>query len=59
PRLYTLLETLARRANLPRLPQLYYVPTRTMNAFAVGSRQQPMIAATDGLLRHLTQRELT
>ncbi|MDH3443047.1 MAG: M48 family metalloprotease, partial [Deltaproteobacteria bacterium] len=49
---------LSRRAGLPVAPALYYVPSFTANAFAVGSRKQPAIALTDGLLRRLNFREL-
>ncbi len=59
PGLYALVKTLALRARLPTLPQLYYMPTQAMNAFTVGNRRQAMIAVTDGLLRGLTRRELT
>jgi heat shock protein HtpX len=59
PGLYALVKTLALRAKLPTLPQLYYMPTQAMNAFTVGNRRQAMIAITDGLLRGLTRRELT
>ena len=59
PGLYALVKTLALRAKLPMLPQLYYMPTQAMNAFTVGNRRQAMIAVTDGLLRGLTRRELT
>ncbi len=59
PGLYALVKTLALRAKLPTLPQLYYIPTQAMNAFTVGNRRQAMIAITDGLLRGLTHRELT
>lgn len=58
PALYALVKSLALRARLPTLPQLYYIPTQAMNAFTVGNRQQAMIAVTDGLLRGLTRREL-
>lgn len=58
PGLYALVKTLALRAKLPTLPQLYYMPTQAMNAFTVGNRRQAMIAITDGLLRGLTRREL-
>ncbi len=58
PGLYALVKTLALRAKLPTLPQLYYIPTQAMNAFTVGNRRQAMIAITDGLLRGLTRREL-
>lgn len=59
PGLYALVKTLALRARLPALPQLYYMPSQAMNAFTVGNRRQAMIAVTDGLLRGLTRRELT
>lgn len=59
PTLYALVETLVRRAELPSIPQLYYLPTQAMNAFTVGQRDRAMIAVTDGLLRRLAQRELT
>ncbi len=59
PGLYRLLDVLAERARLPRIPELYYVPTPAMNAFAVGKRREPIISVTDGLLRNLTSRELT
>jgi len=58
PRLYALAESLAARAGLSRVPRLYYLPTRVMNAFAAGSRAHAAIAVSDGLLRNLDAREL-
>jgi heat shock protein HtpX len=58
PEVTAILEELARRAELPRVPELYYVPSAMLNAFAVGRCEQSAIALTDGLLRHLTLREL-
>lgn len=58
PGLYQLIETLTHRADLPRMPRLYYIPDRMMNAFAVGSRDEAAIGLTEGLLRHLDKREL-
>ena len=57
PRLIALLHELARRAELPAIPVLYYVPSRMVNAFAVGTPTQAAIAVTDGLLRTLDLRE--
>lgn len=48
---------LARRAGLPRAPQLYVVPSELMNAFAVGRRDEAVVAITDALARRLTPRE--
>jgi heat shock protein HtpX len=59
PDLYVLAQTLARRAELPAVPRLYYVPSAALNAFTVGSRSSAAIALTDGLLRTMTPRELT
>jgi heat shock protein HtpX len=58
PRLYGLVEGLAGRAGLARVPPLYLVPTPALNAFAAGSRDHAAIAVTDGLLRNLDGREL-
>jgi heat shock protein HtpX len=58
PALWSVLSSLAQRAGLPVAPQLYYVPSQTLNAFAVGTRQQAAIAVTDGLLRQMDMRQL-
>lgn len=58
PAVYRALDGLARRAGLPVSPRLYYLPTPTLNAFAVGRRDAPAIAVTDGMLRSLGMREL-
>lgn len=58
PSLYGALEVLARRAGLERLPQLYYLPSRLMSAFASGRRDDAAIVLSDGLLRRLERREL-
>jgi heat shock protein HtpX len=59
PGLYAILEALAARAGLGYLPRLYYLPTRVMNAFATGRREDAAILVSDGLLRRLNRRELT
>ncbi len=58
PNLYALLRQLAKRANLPTVPQLFYLPSNVMNAFAVGTPKKAAIALSDGLLRRLSQREI-
>lgn len=55
---YRIVEELARRAGLPATPKLYVIPSRMMNAFAVGQRDDSAIAITDALARSLTTREL-
>ncbi len=59
PELFEVVETLSRRAELVRPPELYWVPSSMLNAFAVGTPEQSAVAVTDGLLRQLTLRELT
>jgi heat shock protein HtpX len=59
PSLYRTVQGLSERAGLPASPQLYYVPSRAMNAFSVGTRDDPALGVTDGLLRSLSPRELT
>lgn len=58
PRLFEVLDALSRRAELPAVPELYYIASPMLNAFTVGSRAQAAVAITDGLLRELTLREL-
>jgi heat shock protein HtpX len=49
---------LSRRAGLSAPPKLYVIPSKLMNAFAVGRRDDSVIAITDALARTLTTREL-
>lgn len=58
PQLAMLIRELSGRAGLKQVPGLYWIPSQTVNAFAVGTGKQAAIAITDGLLRILTPREL-
>ncbi len=58
PDVHRVVRELARRADLPSVPQLYYVPSKMLNAFAVGAPQDSAIAVTDGLVRAMTMRQL-
>ncbi|GAB4258399.1 MAG: zinc metalloprotease HtpX [Pararhodobacter sp.] len=53
-----MLAELARRAGLPRVPELYYVPSQLPNAFAMGRPEESVVCVSDGLLRLLNRREL-
>lgn len=55
---YDIVAALSERAGLPNRPKLYVIPSKMMNAFAVGRRDQAAIAVTDALARQLTVREL-
>ncbi len=59
PGIHRIFEELSNRAHLPSVPRLYYVPSRMLNAFAVGSTDDAAVAVTDGLLRVMNPRELT
>jgi heat shock protein HtpX len=59
PELYALHDELVKRAELAHTPALYYVPTRMINALAVGTDRNAAIGLTDGLMRMMTPRELS
>lgn len=59
PGLHSLTGELARRAGARTTPELYYIPSRMMNAFSVGTGDRTAIALTDGIIRNLNWRELT
>ncbi|MEW5984884.1 MAG: M48 family metalloprotease [Acidobacteriota bacterium] len=57
-RLHQLTARLAQRAGLP-MPRVYVIPDQSPNAFATGrSPSHAAVAATEGLLRLLDEREL-
>lgn len=58
PALWNALSRLSDRADLPARPELFYVPSRMLNAFTLGTRNRAAIAVTDGLLRQLDLREV-
>lgn len=58
PRVYEILETLSRKSNLPATPEIYYIPSRAIIAFSTGSRDNPVIALSDGILRLLSTYEI-
>lgn len=58
PALNAAVQELSLRSGLETTPQLYYIPSNMVNAFAVGTRDNAVIAVTDGLLHSLNQREL-
>ena len=58
PDLYRILTELSKRAELPAVPKLFYLPSKIMNAFATGLKSSSYVVLSDGLLRALTPREL-
>ncbi len=59
PSLYAKLRELTHRAGLSTMPTIVYLPTRHLSAFTTGSRDDAVIALSDGLLRALNDRELS
>lgn len=58
PRLYSLVARVASQSSLP-MPRVYIIPTDNPNAFATGrSPDHAAVAATEGILRMLTDDEL-
>jgi heat shock protein HtpX len=57
PEGHRILRQLSARAGLPSAPDLYYVPSQLMNAFAVGKRDDAAVAVTDALIRGLSPRQ--
>ncbi|MGD8330263.1 MAG: zinc metalloprotease HtpX [Acidobacteriota bacterium] len=58
PQLTAIVEELARRAELPHAPRLYYIASPMVNAFAAGTRGNAGIGVTHGILRNLDAREI-
>jgi heat shock protein HtpX len=58
PRFYAMVAELAQRAELP-MPRVYLIDEQAPNAFATGRNpQHAAVAATTGLMRALSEREL-
>lgn len=59
PELYGIVQGLAERAGLP-MPRVYVIDEEQPNAFATGRNpENAAVAATTGLLRHLSREEIT
>ncbi|GAB5552249.1 MAG: zinc metalloprotease HtpX [Saprospiraceae bacterium] len=49
----------SKRAGLKYMPKLFYIPNHQVNAFATGSKEDPAIAITYGLLQQLNRQEIS
>lgn len=58
PHLMETFERLCEAAQLNPAPQLFYIPSRMANAFAVGQGRGAAVAITDGLVRMMNHREM-
>ncbi len=52
------LKDISRRAGLESLPSLYVIPVKVKNAFSAGTRDNPVIGLTEGIVNALNEREL-
>ncbi len=59
PNLSNLVRSLSVQAGLSKTPKLYFINNKQLNAFATGSKSDPAIAVTEGILQFLNTRELT
>jgi len=58
PELYSIVQELAHRANLP-MPRVYIIPEESPNAFATGrDPEHAAVAVTEGILRIMDREEL-
>lgn len=55
--LYVRVASLAHKAGLDKVPDLYYMVNHVPNAFSFGVRHSPAIAMTSGLLDRINKRE--
>lgn len=59
PHLRVVVETICRRAEIGRVPEIYVLPgVHSMNAYALGSRNGAVIALTEGLPRRMAHDEI-
>lgn len=58
PKLYHINQILAQNAGLKKMPTLYIIPSRKLNAFATGSKANSAIGLTHGLIQTLDANEL-
>lgn len=58
PELHRMFDVLVERAALEHRPQLYYVPSKMLNAFATGRGPESVVAVTHGLLQNMNNREI-
>ena len=58
PQLFEQVRLISQRAGLDRVPSIFSLPSRAMNAFATGTQEDTAVAVTSGLVQSLNQREL-
>lgn len=58
PLIFEMVSQLSSRAGLPKLPEIFLLPQKSLNAFATGSSRAPVIGITHGLVNFLNEREL-
>ncbi len=56
--LYQLVEAISERAEMQRPPELFYIPSQEVNAFALGTASNSVVAISEGILGKLNFEEL-
>jgi len=59
PYLYEIVFRLCKRAGIKNIPTLYYMPGRLMDVFTTGLKENTSIALSYGIVRQLSESELT
>lgn len=54
-----IIQQFSQKSGLGNTPKLYYIASHQVNAFATGSKSDPAIAVTYGLLRNLSLKEIS
>lgn len=50
PVLFDMVKILSKRAGLKKAPQIYYLPGRKLNAFAIGTKENSAVCISEGML---------
>jgi heat shock protein HtpX len=58
PQIHRMMSFLSRRAELENSPEIYFIPTETMAAFATGTREKSAVALSVGVLTKLNFDEI-
>jgi len=58
PQIHRVMTIMSRRAELEKSPEIYFIPTETLAAFAIGTRDKSAVALSAGVLTKLNLDEI-